>query len=88
MLVIHMIWGGAALQLNEAWKSSEDWYGEYIGAFAQSVLLGSEEDDAHQFARMIADNRDQFGNIFNDNKPRISSSGNRPIQHFVSGDHQ
>jgi len=67
--------GGAALQLNEAWKSSEDWYGDYIGAFAQSVLLGSEEDDAHQFARMIADNRDQFGNIFNDNKPAFPLPG-------------
>ena len=56
--------GGAALRLNEAWKSSEQWYTDYIGSFGQSVLLGSEEDDAHEFARMVADNRDKFGNIF------------------------
>jgi len=67
--------GGAALQLNEAWKSSELWYEEYIGAFAQSVLLGSDEEDAHRFARMIADNRDQYGNIFNDNKPAFPLPG-------------
>lgn len=63
--------GGGALRLNEAWKSSEQWYEDYIGSFAQSVLLGSEEDNAHQFARMVADNRDQFGNIFAPGLPAI-----------------
>lgn len=67
--------GGAALRLNEAWKSSEDWYEDYIGSFAQSVLLGGEEDDAHDFARMVADNRDQYGNIFDSGEPAFPLTG-------------
>jgi len=67
--------GGAALQLNEAWKSSEDWYTDYIGSFAQSVLLGGDEDDAHAFARMVADNRDQYGNIFAAGEPAFPLPG-------------
>ena len=63
--------GGAALHLNEAWKTSAQWYEDYIGSFAQSVLLGGEEDDAHQFARMVADNRDAFGNVFASGQPAI-----------------
>jgi outer membrane receptor protein involved in Fe transport len=67
--------GGAALRLNEAWKPSEVWYQDYIGAFAQSVLLGSDEDDAHHFARLVADNRDQYGNIQDEGKPAFPLSG-------------
>ncbi|MCK5704639.1 MAG: TonB-dependent receptor, partial [Cyclobacteriaceae bacterium] len=67
--------GGAALRLNEAWKPSEDWYTEYIGSFAQNILLGSDEDDAHDFARMVADNRDKFGNIFAAGQPALPLPG-------------
>ncbi len=67
--------GGAALQLNEAWKSSEDWYGDYIQNFAQSVLLGGSQEDAHLFARMVADNRDQYGNVFNDDEAAFPLPG-------------
>ncbi len=67
--------GGAALRLNEAWKSSENWYKDYIGSFAQNILLGSDEDDAHEFARMVADNRDQFGNVFAPGQPAIPLPG-------------
>lgn len=67
--------GGAALRLNEAWKSSEVWYQDYIGAFAQGVLLGSAEKDAHDFARMVADNRDIYGNVFNESKPAFPLPG-------------
>ncbi len=67
--------GGAGLRLNESWKSSEDWYEDYIGSFAQNVLLGSKEDDAHEFARMVADNRDNFGNIFTSGKPALPLPG-------------
>ena len=63
--------GGAALRLNESWKSSEVWYEDYIGAFAQGVLLGSETDDAYKFARMVADNRDSYGNVFSPGKPAL-----------------
>ncbi|MCG8311042.1 MAG: carboxypeptidase-like regulatory domain-containing protein, partial [Cytophagales bacterium] len=67
--------GGAALRLNEAWKSSELWYEDYIGAFAQNILLGGDEDDSHKFARMVADNRDEFGNIFAPGEPAIPLPG-------------
>jgi iron complex outermembrane recepter protein len=67
--------GGAALRLSEAWKPSETWYQDYIGAFAQSRLLGSSLDDAYRFSRMVADNRDRFGNIFNPAKPAIPIPG-------------
>lgn len=63
--------GGAALQLNEAWKPSEAWYEDYIGTFGQTVLLGGDEDDAHEFARMVADNRDKYGNVFADSLPAL-----------------
>lgn len=63
--------GGGALLLNEAWKSSEDWYTDYIGSFTQNILLGSSEEDSHKFARMVADNRDEFGNIFAPGQPAL-----------------
>jgi len=67
--------GGGGLLLNESWKSSEDWYTEYIGSFAQGVLLGNNEDDAHKFARMVANNRDEYGNVFDDGKPAFPLPG-------------
>jgi outer membrane receptor protein involved in Fe transport len=67
--------GGAALRLNEAWKPSEVWYADYIGAFAQSVLLGAQQNDALEFARIIADNRDKFGNVFVEGKPALPLPG-------------
>jgi len=67
--------GGAALQMNEAWKPSEVWYEDYIGAFAQTVLLGGQEEAAHRFARLVADNRDQNGNVFDADEPAIPLPG-------------
>ncbi len=67
--------GGAALRLNETWKPSETWYQEYIGAYTQTMLLGGTYDDAHAFARLVADNRDQNGNIFAVGKPAIPVPG-------------
>ncbi len=67
--------GGAGLRLNEAWKSSEYWYKDYIGTFAQKVLLGSSEEDAHKFARLVADNRDEYGNVFVSGKPAFPLPG-------------
>lgn len=67
--------GTAALLMNEAWKPSEQWYQDYIGAFTQNRLLGNTEEDSYRFARIVADNRDQFGNIFNPGKPAFPLSG-------------
>jgi iron complex outermembrane receptor protein len=80
--------GGAALRLNESWKSSEDWYADYIASFAERVLLGSEENEAHDFARMVADNRDEFGNVFAGGQPAFPLPGtdefNTPYEEIIN----
>lgn len=80
--------GGAALRLNESWKSSEDWYADYIESFAQSVLLGGDEDDAHDFARMVAENRDEYGNVFAEGEPAFPLPGtdefNDPYEEIIN----
>jgi len=40
---------------NEAWKSSQIWYPEYIGAFVQARSGGAPEAMAHTIARSYAD---------------------------------
>ncbi len=67
--------GGAALQLNESWKPSEQWYEEYIASFTQQLLTGGSEESSHQFARLVADNRDLRGNIFDPSKPALPLPG-------------
>jgi iron complex outermembrane recepter protein len=47
--------GIAANAINEAWKPSETWFGQYVGAFAQSKLTGANDQTAHGFARGVAD---------------------------------
>lgn len=47
--------GIAANGINEAWKSSEQWFGEYVGAFLQARGLGQNEAQAHATARGVAD---------------------------------
>jgi outer membrane receptor protein involved in Fe transport len=61
--------GATALRMNEAWKPSENWYPDYIAAFTQQRLIGDDVTNAHRFARLIADNRDEFGNVFNASLP-------------------
>ncbi len=64
--------------INEAWKSSEQWYGEYVGAFVQARSGGLAADAAHGAARAFAD-RDRFlpgSPQFNQAKAEITS---RPI---------
>ncbi len=74
--------GGAALQLNEAWKSSEDWYTDYIGAFTQQLLTGNPDNASHQFARLVADNRDLSGNIFDPAKPALPLPGTEEFDNY------
>jgi outer membrane receptor protein involved in Fe transport len=51
----------AALNVNRAWKSDNQWFGEYAGAFVQAslnpALIGGQfSDDAkHKYARAFAD---------------------------------
>lgn len=74
--------GGAALRLNEAWKSSEDWYADYLAAFTQSRLLGGSLPSSYSFARLNADNRDEYGNVFNTSKPAIPLPGSSELSNY------
>ena len=47
--------GIAAQGINEAWKSSQQWFGEYVGAYAQAIQGGANPDAAHGLARTFAD---------------------------------
>ena len=62
--------GGAALRLNEKWKPSEEWFSDYLTAYTQTALITGDMNTAHQFARLVSDNRDpKTGVIFNSSKP-------------------
>ena len=61
--------------MNEAWKGSDIWYEEYIGAFAQTILSGGSLDAAYDFARTTAENRDANGNVFDPSKPAFPLPG-------------
>jgi outer membrane receptor protein involved in Fe transport len=47
--------GIAAQGVNEAWKTSQQWFGEYVGAYAQAVSGGANPAAAHGLARGFAD---------------------------------
>ena len=47
--------GLATIYLNEAWKPSQTWFGEYAGAFAQAKLAGQADNAAYVTARGVAD---------------------------------
>jgi outer membrane receptor protein involved in Fe transport len=76
--------GGAALKLNEAWKPSEQWYEDYIQTFTQQLLMGNSEESAHQFARTVADNRDQNNNIFDPSRPALPLPGTEEFNDYLN----
>ena len=43
------------VNVNRQWKSDEQWFGEYTGAFIQGTLAGLNGNEAHANARQIAD---------------------------------
>lgn len=68
--------GGAALRLNEAWKPSENWFADYLSAYTQTALITGDMKGAHQFARLVSNNRDPVnGIIFDSSKPAFPVSG-------------
>ncbi|NJM24883.1 MAG: TonB-dependent receptor plug domain-containing protein [Bacteroidia bacterium] len=67
--------GATGLLMNEAWKPSEVWYQDYIASFTQTRLLGGNEAEAHRFARLVADNRNDGGGVFADGKPALPMPG-------------
>lgn len=44
-----------AINLNRQWKSDQNWFGEYAGAFITSTLGGLGTEQAHAIARETAD---------------------------------
>jgi hypothetical protein len=68
--------GGAALRLNEEWKPSVDWFSDYLTAYTQTALITGDMNSAHQFARLVSDNRDpKTGVIFDLSKPAFPVHG-------------
>ena len=45
----------AAININRAWKSDTQWFGEYINTFAGATLSGATEAQAHAAARAQAE---------------------------------
>lgn len=43
------------VNINRQWKSDEQWFGEYAGAFLSSTLAGATAEQAHASARTAAD---------------------------------
>jgi iron complex outermembrane receptor protein len=68
-----------AIQINRAWKSDEQWFGEYTGAYIGATLEGATDAQAHAVARATADTgrfepgSSEFKNAFNKsiNDPNI-----------------
>ncbi len=56
---------------NEAWKASQAWYPQYVGAFVQAKAMGLDDLTAHNAARSFADQgrpaagSTEFKNYFN-----------------------
>lgn len=68
--------GGAAMLLNEDWKPSEKWFEDYLTAYTQTALISGEMSNSHDFARLVADNRDpKTGIIFDNSKPAFPVYG-------------
>ncbi|WP_203256312.1 TonB-dependent receptor [Hyunsoonleella ulvae] len=61
----------AGPNLLQAWKSHQDWFGDYIGTYAASVLGGATDAQAHNAARIAAEEgrpdleSDEFQRLFN-----------------------
>ena len=70
-----------ARQLNERWKKSDQWYGEYLNTYVPLALTGTPDEQAHLAARAAADNgrpepgSAQFKKIFDELKNVPISKG-------------
>jgi iron complex outermembrane recepter protein len=68
--------GGAALLMNEEWKPSTQWFQDYLTAYTQTALLTGDMSNAHQFARLVSDNRDpRTGIVFDNTKAAFPIPG-------------
>jgi hypothetical protein len=68
--------GGTALLMNESWKPSQQWFQDYLTAYTQTALISGDMNSAHQFARLVSDNRDpKTGVVFDNSKPAFPVYG-------------
>ena len=68
--------GTLALQINEAWKPSELWYQDYFTGFLTGKLAyAMNDDEASVYARQVADNINEFGNVLDNSKPFFPKPG-------------
>ncbi len=78
--------GGAGLLMNEEWKGSEDWFADYLSAYTQTALVDDDMDKAHQFARLVSNNRDPVtGRVFDNSKPAIPVGGSPEFNQMLDG---
>ena len=72
--------GTLAIQMNEAWKSSELWYQDFFTGFLNGKLaFALSDDESVKLGRMFADNVDEFGNILDSSKPHMPQSGSTQL---------
>ncbi len=76
--------GGAALLLNEEWKPSENWFSDYLTSYTQTALTTGDMSSAHQFARLVSDNRDpKTGVVFDPSRPAIPVPGTSNFNEMI-----
>ena len=63
-----------AIQINRAWKSDEDWFGDYINTYAGATLGGLTDAQAHATARATAEN-----GRFEPGSPEFKAAFNKSI---------
>lgn len=61
--------GLASIYMNEAWKPSTQWFGEYAGAFVQARSANQSVDQAYVTARNFADNNPYAAGFNNGVRP-------------------
>lgn len=62
------------IQINRAWKSDEQWFGDYIGAYVGATLTGATDSEAHTAARAAADQ-----GRFEPGSPQFKAAFNRSV---------
>lgn len=72
--------GATAQLINEAWKPSQDWYTDFIGTFTANYLFGNPLENSLNFARNVADNRNNQGTILDPSKPARPLPGSPEFQ--------
>ncbi|MBK7711328.1 MAG: carboxypeptidase-like regulatory domain-containing protein [Bacteroidales bacterium] len=78
--------GGAALRLNEAWKPSEEWFSDYLTAYTQTALISGDMNGAHQFGRLVSDNRDlRTGIVFDPSRAAFPLAGSSDFNPLMNG---